>query len=131
MKISSLARKSVIASALALGLTLAAATPSFGWSSSITYQQPGGCVNGSLVGQSWHPAPYESRSTSASEGNCSTYYAIHHHLPYLFAALRYVSGGNTAGAGTTSGTYVTTTGYSHYSYYSGGYHSWGSVVLYS
>ena len=129
MKFSSLARKSAVASVLAIGLTVVAVQPSYGWSSSITYQQPYGCVNGSLVGQSWHPSAYESRSTSASAGNCNAYYIINHQLPYLFAALRYVSGGNSAGSGTTTGTYVTTTGWAHYSTYRGGYHRWDTVTL--
>jgi hypothetical protein len=118
-----------LATAIALGLVLAAAQPSFGWSSSVTYNQPWGCVNGSLAGSSWYPAPYESRASSASGGNCNTYYVLNHHLPPLGAYLRYASGGASAGASTTTGTYVTTTGWSHYSYYLGGLHTWGGVTL--
>lgn len=128
MTTASLARRSAVAATLALGLVLVGAQPSFGWSSSITYQEPWGCVGGSLVGQSYVPAPYEARSTSAAEGSCTTYAVLNGHNPLLTASLRYKAGGTTAPA-TTYGYYVTTTGWSHYSYYSGGRHTWGSVVV--
>jgi len=130
MKRSSIA-KGGLAAAAALALVLLGAQPSFGWSSSVTYSYPSGCYSGSLAGSSWYPAPYESRASSGADGNCMAYQVVTGHLPALSASLRYTSGGASAGATTVTGTYVTTTGWSHYSYYKGGLHTWGNVTLYT
>ena len=121
-----------VAGAIAAGLVLATTTPAMAWSSSYTPNYPGGCAWGDLVGQSWIASSYESRSTSAWEGNCAAYFVISggHYHP-LTARLRYASGGTSAGATTTASKYVTTTGWAHSSSYLGGYHNWGGVVLYS
>ena len=44
------------------------------------------------------------------------------------SALRYTTGGSTAGASTT-GTYVSTTAWNNYTNYLGGVHRWDSVTL--
>jgi hypothetical protein len=131
MKRSSIARRAGLAAAAALALVLLGAQPSFGWSSSVTYSHPGLCTSGSLAGSSWYPAPYESRASSAADGSCSAYFVITGHRPPLSASLRYASGGASAGASTVTDTYVTTTGWSHYSYYLGGLHRWDNVTLYT
>jgi hypothetical protein len=126
--VKTLVKRSGIASAIALGLVLLIAQPSFAWSSAVSYNPPGGCVSGSLAGSSWYPTPNESRASSGRSGYCPVEIATTGHYPWLTAALRYVAGGSGVPAGTYN-NYVTTVGWSHYSYYAGGRHTWGSTVL--
>jgi hypothetical protein len=128
ISVKTLAKRSGLATAIALGIVLSTAQPTFAWSSGVTYEVPGGCTTGSLAGSSWYPTPTESRASSGRDGYCPVAIATTGKYPWLTAAIRYAAGGAGVPAGTYS-NYVTTVGWSHYSYYAGGRHTWGHVVL--